>query len=501
MKRPHFALPEIYDDSLSYYDVLRKLIKSMHVINDNLNKIPEQIANEAKEREQADSTLQTNINNEAMARQEADNELRELISTSGGGVTEAQLNEEATARQQADAVLDGKISELKSDLDNIMPITKVVGFNKFNIDKKVTGSLNQNTGSVDEGIYTVSELIDLTGNTGYVDAYMCSDTGSPQYSFSKYVFYDSNKSYISGFYDSTGENKLENSRLSIPQNAKYVRFEFWNRTKIMVVFDNEGDWKQNWVAYDETNRKNVNQIEDEVDNHEARISDLEVTSVNKWAGKNVLVLGDSISDKRYHHIEITAWDKWAEVLSSKLGFTLTNDSLHASGFLVNMGSKEIGPRSLINRISNHSGETYDMVILFMGINDAINGMPIGTEPTDDKTADFYSAVDYCFNYIKNNFTAARFVVLLPLEAKSDWYAPNQQAYINVLKEECEKYNIPYLDLYKKSGFDAKNDNFRNMFTELGGSNGNYVPDGLHPNQLWDNNYLAPQIGAFIDRFI
>lgn len=88
MKRPHFALPEIYDDSLSYYDVLRKLIKSMHAIVDNLNKIPEQIANEAKAREQADGTLQTNIDNEAKA------------------------------RSQADAVLDGKISELKSDLAN-----------------------------------------------------------------------------------------------------------------------------------------------------------------------------------------------------------------------------------------------------------------------------------------------------------------------------------------------------------------------------------------------
>ena len=126
MKRPHFALPEIYDDSLSYYDVLRKLIKSMRVIADNLNKIPEQIANEAKAREQADGTLQTNIDNESMARQEADNELRELISTSGSGsgVTEAQLNEEVTARQQADTVLDGKISELKGDLSNKVDFSK-----------------------------------------------------------------------------------------------------------------------------------------------------------------------------------------------------------------------------------------------------------------------------------------------------------------------------------------------------------------------------------------
>lgn len=131
MKRPHFALPEIYDDSLSYYDVLRKLIKSMHVINDNLNKIPEQISNEAKAREQADGTLQTNIDNEAMARQEADNELRELISTSGGGVTEAQLNEEVTARQQADTVLDGKISELKGDLTNKIDKPTTSDNNKF----------------------------------------------------------------------------------------------------------------------------------------------------------------------------------------------------------------------------------------------------------------------------------------------------------------------------------------------------------------------------------
>ena len=80
MKRPHFALPEIYDDSLSYYDVLRKLIKSMHVISDNLDKIPEQIANEAKARLLGDQNLQQNINSEATTREQADQEIREDVS-------------------------------------------------------------------------------------------------------------------------------------------------------------------------------------------------------------------------------------------------------------------------------------------------------------------------------------------------------------------------------------------------------------------------------------
>ena len=111
MKRPHFALPEIYDDSLSYYDVLRKLIKSMHVISDNLNKIPEQIENEAKARLLGDQNLQQNINSEATTREQGDTALQQNI------------NSEATTREQADQEIredvSAKISELKSDIAEI----------------------------------------------------------------------------------------------------------------------------------------------------------------------------------------------------------------------------------------------------------------------------------------------------------------------------------------------------------------------------------------------
>lgn len=117
MKRTHFALPEIYDGSLSYYEVLRKLIKSMNVIIDNLNKIPEQIANEAKARLLGDQNLQQNINAETNAREQADTELQNAINT------------EKSAREQADQEIregvSDKISELKSDLAaNTSNITK-----------------------------------------------------------------------------------------------------------------------------------------------------------------------------------------------------------------------------------------------------------------------------------------------------------------------------------------------------------------------------------------
>lgn len=43
-KYPHFAIPEIYGDSLSYYELLRKLVEAMNAVIENYDTIPDQIA-------------------------------------------------------------------------------------------------------------------------------------------------------------------------------------------------------------------------------------------------------------------------------------------------------------------------------------------------------------------------------------------------------------------------------------------------------------------------
>ena len=48
MNNVHFAIPEIYGDSLSYYEVLRELIIAMNEMIDNYDTIPEQIADAVK---------------------------------------------------------------------------------------------------------------------------------------------------------------------------------------------------------------------------------------------------------------------------------------------------------------------------------------------------------------------------------------------------------------------------------------------------------------------
>ena len=77
------------------------------------------IEDETHARKQADTALQQNITAEAYARETADNELRELIRESSSGVTEAQLNEEITNRQNADNTLQTNIDNVNERFGNL----------------------------------------------------------------------------------------------------------------------------------------------------------------------------------------------------------------------------------------------------------------------------------------------------------------------------------------------------------------------------------------------
>ena len=48
MKRTHFAIPEIYGETLSYYELLRNLVNKVNDLIDNYNTVPDQIAEEVK---------------------------------------------------------------------------------------------------------------------------------------------------------------------------------------------------------------------------------------------------------------------------------------------------------------------------------------------------------------------------------------------------------------------------------------------------------------------
>jgi lysophospholipase L1-like esterase len=202
-----------------------------------------------------------------------------------------------------------------------------------------------------------------------------------------------------------------------------------------------------------------------------------------------LVFGDSISADYYG-----TYRKWVTALID-CGFfaqdKVTNSSVHATGFVARYNNEA---NDFISRAAAIEGkDTYDLVVVFGGINDAIVGVPMG-ETGGDILTQFKPAVDYFFNYMINNFTQAKIVVLSPLRIGAD----TQTQYTDYIKQVAKSYSLPVLNLTDESGFCPSIDAFKNRWTFTGynGSDG-VTGDGVHPNEEYERRFLAPMIRAFL----
>ena len=216
---------------------------------------------------------------------------------------------------------------------------------------------------------------------------------------------------------------------------------------------------------------------------------------NNYTDKKVLVIGDSISSDTYGN-----YKKWVTNLIDEGFFSsdnVTNSSHHATGFVATTS----GSTNFIDRIKNIADKSsYDLVIIFGGINDFIQDIPLGTKE-GDKTTQFKPAVDYFFEFVVNNFTQARIVVLSPLKTYRIY--PNnadnkQEVYMDYIKEVSKKYCLPLLNLSDESGFCPFNESFKQRWTLVPVG---YGADGVHPNEEYEKEHLTPMIKNFLLKFI
>ena len=169
----------------------------------------------------------------------------------------------------------------------------------------------------------------------------------------------------------------------------------------------------------------------------------------KWC-----VIGDSISD-----VGVGRTNKWyQEFIADRVGCTLVDWNGDGTGYIKSFNRQE----GLINRI-NEIPEDSNVITIFLGTNDTAT---LGTLGTTD-TSTFYGAVEYCIKTIKEKYPLIPLGVMTPLPCASK----NNSSYSKAIKEVCEKYYVPVLDLNK-----ICNINLSSPLYKL-----NYMPDGLHPN--------------------
>lgn len=359
------------------------------------------------------------------------------------------------------------LTSTEQTIEGIVGGTKTIDTsNGLAFQRKSYLDANGNIAAAGSEAWYISEYYSIE-NISRIELYANANWG-----FSVCAICDNNKNVLSTL-TGIGEKKLYEIN-DFPEGAKYVIFH-----------SKEDDSYANFYIPSKINEKSLKD-------------------------SNVLVIGDSISTgtssakRNSNWMSYGGYDKWVDKLIATKFFSdekTYNCSWHATGFVADQNGAYDSFVKRLKAIEEPS--KYNYVIVFGGINDWIKSVAMDA---------FKAKVDEFFDYLINNFTTARVLVLTPLqcynyEVASRYEKNNaglyQKDYSDYIEEVCEKYALPILDLRRHSGFCPINETFRNRWTLITSNpDGGYWPaDGTHPTKEYEDDYLAPMIKNFIEKFV
>lgn len=201
---------------------------------------------------------------------------------------------------------------------------------------------------------------------------------------------------------------------------------------------------------------------------------------NFWEGKTAVCVGDSITAGS--GTTQTYWSMLKEILSlSKMtGMGVGGSCVSAKSDYGN------GNSPLINRYL--SIPEADLITIFMGTNDWGHETPLGT--IDDTTdISFYGALNVIIPGLIEKHPNSRIIWITPMHRYGfgtskilgtkftyDHVKNGRECtlkdYVDAIKEVCERYSIPVIDLFSISG----------LHPSISAHRSTYMPDGLHPNK-------------------
>lgn len=212
-------------------------------------------------------------------------------------------------------------------------------------------------------------------------------------------------------------------------------------------------------------------------------------------GKKALFLGDSIVMASGYRME-----GWPYRIKNNYGMAVGQNCGVDGASL----STCRGTNLVYNHMMNHwnSNKTkYDFVVLEGGVNDAWDKIEVGTvsagtaEETDISALDrstMAGGMEHLLYNAKKLYPNATIIFVFNFKLRSG--APGNcgemDAYIAEQKKICDKWGIPYCNLYEDKELNAA------LKVKYASNNIACVPDGVHPN---DKGYdlIAPVIAQFM----
>lgn len=212
-------------------------------------------------------------------------------------------------------------------------------------------------------------------------------------------------------------------------------------------------------------------------------------------GKNALFIGDSITEA-ICEIKIPTYGVtagWPGRVSAQNGMNYINAGV--SGWSISNIKSQI-----YKQLQSNLGRPVDYILVGGGANDAWfnapigNVTPAGTASSAFDQSTFAGGLEYLFSYAKENFPNAKIGYVMNFKVLGHWYGDtNILGYLddmtelfNTARKICEKWNVPYLDLYNN---DVVSERMQYTTTYA-------MADYIHPN---DKGYdiLSPYIDQFM----
>lgn len=188
--------------------------------------------------------------------------------------------------------------------------------------------------------------------------------------------------------------------------------------------------------------------------------------------KSALFVGDSISAGTQEG------SIWYRAWAGRIGVVNDMDYVNASVSGASCSTTRTTNR-IVTQLLKNSDRQFDYVVLHGGVNDAWDTrapgkISEGFDLADFDTTTFAGGLEEMFFHAVKSFPNARIGYIMNFKAPlcTKGTVANMDAYFNVAKKICEKWGMPYLNLYEDTEF------CNNVLKVLSTEN---LPDHIHPN--------------------
>lgn len=193
---------------------------------------------------------------------------------------------------------------------------------------------------------------------------------------------------------------------------------------------------------------------------------------------NLYAIGDSITEVNFRALHNYLY--WINEDITKLN--IVNLGVAGTGYKKVAGA---GNNTFINRldlINNY--DINNSVITVMGSINDLSFVNSNLGSLGDTTTDtLYGSMYKFFNDLFTKFNGVRVGCISPINYKNSNNDNRLKLYVKALKETCELFNIPFLDMTINTNLRPNNDTFLNTYYRADGtgSSGQIDDGGVHPN--------------------